>query len=371
MHTKAGLTIPCHWDRRVIEDILVHNGLRDDIGVVEVYGVLAGGGPIGHGRGRRTVVDVTPEEAVAFRNFLRRQGLAFTYLLNAPFSFASGEMRRAVDEYLEWIFSEMQPDAVTITSLELMEHVRAINPDIEIHISTIAGVRTAADLAKYLHVRPSRVVPHHDCGKKWADLRGIADFGRKHGVGVELFLTESCLFRCPRREAHYAYVARTDDSPFHVRCNSRKLLYPEELLLAGGVVRPEEVALFEEMGVGYFKITGRSKPAAWLPDVVRAYQGRSFDGNLIRLLGIDPKLRAEEWICLDSIALGGFLGNFPQGKSVEEEERYAQRWIVKLFREGSFRILDGSKYAVEGDRLVLETAGEFAGPIIAREREAI
>ncbi len=367
MNTRTGITIPSHWKSEVLEEIVENNRLRDDIGVVEVYGALAEGGPVGHGRISKAVVDVSRQDAVKFRAFVKKKNIAFTYLLNAPFSFSSKWIRCETDRYLEWIFSELQPDAVTIASLELMERVREINLNIEIHISTIAGVKTATDLEKYLRVGPSRVVPHHDCGKDWRNLREVAEFGRANGIGVELLSTESCLLRCSMRDAHYAHIARKDDRPFHMCCNSRKLTHPEELLLASATIRPEDMRLFEEMGVSYFKISGRSKSAEWLPEVARAYQCRSFDGNLVRLLGIDPQLRAEEWIYLDNKSLEGFMEGFPQSATPVEEVRYAQKWIVKLFREGKFRILDGSEYAVDNGQLVLQSAGECAAPIIARE----
>lgn len=366
------LTIPCHWNKRVIDQILTQNGSAVNIGVAEVYGVLAEGGPVGHGRSPDSVPKVTKQEVVNFRNYLKKAGLRFTYLLNAPFRFTGDlEQKRLLDGYLEWILGKLKPDALMISSHELMRFVRSVDSEISIHISTIAGIKTVRDLRGYLDVRPDRVVPHHDIGKNWQDLRGLVSFGVQNGVRVELMVTESCLYKCSSRTAHYEHLAYgKKDTPFHLTCNARKLVYPSEFLLAGGVVRPEDISLFEEMGVDCFKTTGRSKPAEWLPETVRAYQTRSYEGNLVRLLGIDPSLRAEDWFCIDNKGLDGFLDDFPSSQDDEIKRKYCESWAIKLYQEGRLYANDGSRYSTEGSVLKLVgQGGERVAPIVRKERE--
>lgn len=67
---SSTLTIPCHWNRDVIDKIV---GDGKNIRVGEVYGVLAGGGPVGHGRAKDAVVAVDTAEAISFRRFLREK----------------------------------------------------------------------------------------------------------------------------------------------------------------------------------------------------------------------------------------------------------------------------------------------------------
>jgi collagenase-like PrtC family protease len=92
------------------------------------------------------------------------------------------------------------------------------------------------------------------------------------------------------------------------------------------------------LGVKYIKLTGRSKPAEWLPEVVNAYLQRNYEGNLVRLMGIDP--------CA-----------------------YCDTWMIRLNQEGAFWISDGSEYSPEGDSLALRFAGEQVNHIISKERE--
>lgn len=364
----TGITIPCHWDIGTVKKIIKNNDLSKNIIVKEIYGVLAEGGPVGHGRTRESVVQISRKAAIRFRNEIYNLGIGFSYLLNAPFKIASGKSSRELDEYLDWILGEFRPDALSISSLDLMKYIRKRDKDISIHISTIAGVKNGEDLKKFLQIKPARVVPHHDCGKRWSELKEIIAIGNKNSIEVEMLSTESCLFQCPNRDIHYRHLAKkTSDETFHVTCNSTKLLHPREFILAGGIIRPEDMKIFEEMGIKHFKLSGRAKPLTWLHGAANAYQSRGYEGNLIRLLGIDPSLKAEDWIYIENKALDGFLADFPQSKSKEEEISYCESWIQKLYYEGNFRLNDGSKYKVIDGSLTLQNSGTLCRLIMQKE----
>ena len=127
------------------------------------------------------------------------------------------------------------------------------------------------------------------------------------------------------------------------------------------------MGFYEKLGVKYFKISGRSKPVSWLPEVVKAYQSRNYEGNLIRLLGIDPKLEAENWIYIDNKSLDGFIEGYPQSIDKEKESDYCDKWMVKLFEEHKFHLNDGTEYSVEGEHLVLKKTGENTENILSNE----
>lgn len=364
---EFGLTIPCHWNETTLNQIAgMNQGAKTP--VTEIYGALANDGPVKHGRSPDAVISVNRETAKRFKESCEKNGIEFTYLLNAPFNFTGdNELTKQVDAYLDWIVNGFRAKAVTISSHELMKYVRAKYPDLQIHVSTIAGVRTRADMEKYLDVQPNRVVPHHDLGKNWSDLEEMVELGRQNGVDIEILATESCLFSCPTRDAHYKSLAQSSkDAPFHTICNTRKLNHPSELLMAGGVIRPEDIHIFEQMGVSRIKISGRSKPAEWLPEVVNAYQTHGYRGNLIRLLGVDPSLRMEEWMFLDNKALEGFLESFPQN-DLPAARRYCEETIIRLYEQGAYRLNDGTIYREENGKLILAQAGDKTAAVINKE----
>ena len=123
------------------------------------------------------------------------------------------------------------------------------------------------------------------------------------------------------------------------------------------------------MGVRFFKITGRSKPATWLPEVTDAYLKRQYNGNLIRLTGIDPSLRAEDWIYISNKSLKGFLEKFPKNGKEEDENAYCDKWISKLYKSGDFKVRDGSIYRLNSNgSLYCHLPGKRVLSVISEEK---
>lgn len=344
------ITIPCHWNKRIVDQILDLGSLYSNTKVTEIYGTLARG-PIGHGRAPDMVPDVSKEYAVDFRKYIKKKGLQFVYLINAPLSFESSFFDQApVERYLDWIINCFGADALMVTSHDLMELIRAKFSEVPIYISTIAGICNYEQLNSYLDICPKRVVVHHDANRNFSDLEELAAKANKKNIAIEIMLTESCLRQCPNRKEHYEYLGGArPDRAFHATCNASKVLYPARLLRAN-FVRPEDIDIYQSMGINIFKITGRSKPAEWLPLVVSAYLKGYFKGNLIRLLGIDPVLKAEKWIKIENGALDGFLSNFPISGKAQEENAYCNQWIYLLYKSGKFRVSDGSKYSLSREK---------------------
>lgn len=364
---KLKLTIPCHWDKSVIETVKRQQESVQGVEVKEIYGALAKE-VVRHGRSPESVPGVTREGAVKFRKFTKDKGFRFVYLLNAPFNFDSAKTKKQVEAYLDWIMNEFQAEALMISSHELMRFVRELYPEVKIYISTIAGVLNAEQLEKFIDIRPNRVIPHHDVNRNFHDLEKMIKKACEWDVEIELMLTESCLRRCPNRKVHYEYLGgKGNDAPFHTVCNTKKLTYPLELLKAN-VIRPEDMGFYGEMGVRYFKVTGRSKPAAWLPEVTRAYLNRKYEGNLIRLLGIDPSLKAEDWLYINNPALDGFLEDFPRTGSEADEDTYCNKWIRGLYKNGDFYVKDKSQYGIDAKGVLICTrSGKFVSEVFQAE----
>lgn len=334
MKSKSYLTAPCHWDLEVLEEILKQ---KDGDGVVlgEMYGAIPKA-PIGHGRNPSVLNPFSKKNLYLCREKLKKNNINFAYILNAPFLAKElEENKKTIKDYLKWVLDKVNPDSLIISSLELMKIVREMS-DIPITISTIARIKNVDDIKKYLEIKPSKIVLQHDVNRNFKDLLKIVKFADENNVLVEVMLTESCRRRCPLMIKHYETVGKgCSDKIFHKQCNFKKINTPEEFLLAN-FIRPEDVEMYEKMGIHHFKITGRSKSPSWLPEVINAYRRRSFNGNLIRLLGIDPCLDAEEWIYISNSSLKGFLTSFPKIGGAHAEKRYCREWIKKLYLNGNF-----------------------------------
>lgn len=364
--SKSTLIAPCHFDKEVVDFIAHENSIHDNLKVSELYGAVSNE-VISHGRAREAVRNVSRYEAVEFKKYLDEKDLGFIYLLNAPFNFdSSKENRLQVEEYLDWVANEVQPEAVTISSHNLARFVRDRYESLKIYISTIAAVSNIEQYDNFMDVNPSRVVLQYDQNRNFKNLEMLTKHAELAGAEIELMLNESCLRNCLNRQDHYTALGATKegrDSKFLTSCNSRKIIYPYEFLKSN-YIRPEDIEIYEEMGVKRFKITGRSKPAEWLPETIRAYQNRKYVGNLIRILGIDPSLKAEEWTYINNSALDGFLSGFNNDK----ENEYSEEWIQKLYAVGDFGLSDGTEYAVnENGILTSIRLGKLALKAITNE----
>lgn len=339
---RSEMVVPYHWDNEVVDEIIQGQEGIDDLKISQFYGAVSNE-IVRHGRGTDCVKNISRGDAQNFKKYLDDHNLGFIYLLNAPFNFnTSKETKYKVEEYLDWIVGELNPEAVTISSHDLAAFVRDRYKSLNIYISTIAGVMNREQYNAFQDINPSRIVLHHDANRDWEELNLLAKHAHSAGAEIELMLTESCIRHCANRDLHYSTLGREAngvDNNFHTTCNSKKLLYPREILKSN-FIRPEDLSIYEDIGINKFKITGRSKPAKWLPEVVKAYQNREYDGNLIRLLGIDPTLDAENWVYINNKALDGFLDKYPN----IDDDLYAEKWIQKLYNEGLFYLLDGTEY---------------------------
>ena len=362
---ETKIIIPCHWNKKLLSKIVANNLQFADIKVKEIYGSLAKG-IIRHGRDPNSVVSITKKDAINFKKYANSLGINFIYLLNAPFNFNKYKEKDKIQNYLDWIVNKFKADALMVASYDLMKFIRIIYPDIPIYISTVAGIKNFEELKKYLDINPTRVVPHHDVNRNLKDLENLVLKTKKLNIEIELMVTESCLRRCPHRVAHYKYLGEGNtDKSFHTVCNLKRLKYPREILKSN-FIRPEDLIIYEKMGIKSFKITGRSKPATWLLEVVNAYFKKEYKGNLLRLLGTDPSLELEKWVYVDNKSLDNFLSGFLKNKKEEDENLYCDRFISKLYIERKFKINDGSKYELNSNKsLVCCIPGKKISSIIS------
>ena len=356
---KSKISIPCHWNKEVLKKVFIQNQRAKSIEIAEVYGVI----PrqiIGSGRSSSTIPNISKEKAIDFKNFIKKLDFNFVYLLNAPFDLSAKNIK-ATEEYLDWVINKFSPDALVVTSYSLMKFIRKkYDKKIKIYISTIAGILTPSDVEKYLEINPTRIILHHDANRNFKSLKEFGQLAKKNKIEVELMLTESCLKRCPRRAEHYNALLypNADDRKFHFFCITKKLMFLNELLKAN-FIRPEDINLYEKMGFKNFKITGRSKPAKWLPEVTNAYLNRSYEGNLIRLLGVDSRLNAEDLIFINNKSLDNFLLFYPRDNNGEKENLYTNKWTVKLFKNKDLKIMEKNFfYQIEKNKVICKQMGQ-------------
>lgn len=112
--------------------------------------------------------------------------------------------------------------------------------------------------------------------------------------------------------------------PF-LKCTIEKLKNPTELIKARWI-RPEDIGIYEGVGVTFFKLAGREKSTDWIIRCAESYSRREYKGNLLDIIAIAALptdkfgLEAGETLAfpavwLDNEKLQGFLSFFEKNGS--------------------------------------------------------
>jgi len=107
---------------------------------------------------------------------------------------------------------------------------------------------------------------------------------------LEILVNDACLAGCPYALAHaglscvYSCSDRkgTYNHYYSLHCINQFVRRPENLIQAT-FVRPEDLYVYENIGVDWFKLTDRTRPTSWIANVLHAYKARRYDGNLVDL----------------------------------------------------------------------------------------
>lgn len=110
------------------------------------------------------------------------------------------------------------------------------------------------------------------------------------GIKIEVLANEGCLFRCPFKLSHDAYIglanAQGHDSTFRINreLGCVRLLGNEPYrILRSPFIRPEDMETYL-CHVDTIKLCGRTLGGNFLQNVITAYLARKYEGNLLDLL---------------------------------------------------------------------------------------
>jgi collagenase-like PrtC family protease len=189
--------------------------------------------------------------------------------------------QREVGELLE-----LGVDGFVIAIPALVEAVHAAHPEVPISVSSFARIRTVAQAEYFLRLGADTIILE-EANRDFRLIRGLV----RTGARVEVLTNQTCIRDCPFR-AHHLNTSSLCSQPgndclwfeFPILECGLELVRDPQKLISSIWVRPEDLAVYEEVGVHRFKVSGRNRPTDWLERVARAYVARSYHGNLLDLL---------------------------------------------------------------------------------------
>lgn len=279
-------SVACNWDPRLLER-LSHESSQVDA----LFGQITED-PFGGGRGSFLAPKVARDPAKEFIAAARKRGFHFNYLLNGACQDnleMTREGNRRLFDHIEWV-ATTGADMVTVTLPMLLVWIKRHFPDFRVAVSSWARVANVKRAKYWEELGADTIILAESATRDFAALRWMR---RALGCKLEVIANPSCLYLCHLDTNHINMMSHSAQGGHvsggfvldhcQVYCQRMKLARPEELLKARWV-RPEDVCDYDEMGIDSLKLLERFRNTETLMQVVRAYEQRRFDGNLIELL---------------------------------------------------------------------------------------
>lgn len=356
------LTVATNWDKELIKQLAEYK-------VDTVFGVMDKT-PIGGGRPFLLLAKVDEKFVEDYIKQVHSAGMKFNYLLNAP-CMNNMEYDRKVHQelidYIEWL-NKMGVDGVIVSIPLIMEIVKEQFPGIAVSVSVIDHVNSVQRATLFEELGVDSIALDFNINRDFKLIKRIRDAVK---CKLTVIVNDGCLYQCPFRYYHYNIIGHASQTinplkGFYIdyciiRCTMKRFTNPIELVKSRWI-RPEDIHLYEELGIDSFKISGRRMSTRWLLNTARAYSSKKYNGNLADLLnisqlGVDPDMRSpqyraylseaklvkEEKLCqigqiypvkpyIDNSKLDGFIDFFKKQDCLSECDNcnYCQQWVDKV-----------------------------------------
>jgi len=280
--------VPTNWQGRIIKGF----GLADTKGQIkEAYGKLAFD-DVGGGRTASALAFVSKGSAKEHVRQLRRKGIRFSYLLNSlcmdNLEFTSVGQRK-IRGLLDWL-EKIEVDTVTVANPYLAMLIKKDYPAISVTASVIANVDSLKK-AQFWEGLGVDKITLPSC-RNFSLIRLLK---KSIKCKIQLIANATCLCSCPTYINHNLMASHASQSWHRCRgfmldyyvilCRYKRLKNPVNFIRSEWI-RPEDVRIYEKLGVDSIKLIDRRLSTDEILQIVDVYLKGSYQGNLIDLFPI-------------------------------------------------------------------------------------
>ncbi|MCK5686253.1 U32 family peptidase [bacterium] len=279
------LTIPANWQEDFFDKI-------DFSKVHEVYGKLPGDFV---GGGRASVI-FNKVPLSTFKNHvlkIKEMGISFNYLLNATcldnLEFTRNgnkQIRKLMD-----MICNAGVDTITLALPQLVKMIKKAYPHLKVSISTNNMVDNIERVRYWEEFGIDKItLSYTDVTRNFKELKRIVKYKK---CDVQLICNLMCRRHCPFQQLHSNFHSHASQTShvnkrlpidyYCIFCIARIFTDPIEIIRSNWI-RPEDLHIYEEIGIDQFKLTERGLNTPDLAKIVSAYTNRSYDGNLFDLI---------------------------------------------------------------------------------------
>jgi len=201
-------------------------------------------------------------------------GIKFDYVMNHPYLTLNKERMSFLDK-----LNDIKVDIITLTSPEIISFVKRQYP-IKISTSVACNIDSLDKAMIYKELGCNIVCI---CHSKNYDLEFINLVKSKTGLAIKILVNNICLSGCPYVQEHFEKVDYFEKQI--IKCLKIKL-NNIDVLKRGGFIHPNDIKKYEDLGVDFLKIGGRTKPSGWIANCVEAYAKRNYNGNCFSLANV-------------------------------------------------------------------------------------
>ena len=293
------LKIGSNFDYLLIDKIREINDRHNKCIIDEIYGSRRESAKF-TARPAFRLPDIDRKTFCEYIRRLKNAGISFNYTLNSSYIGGKEEIQKnesIIREYISFL-SCSGVDTITVTLPLIAEYIRSIDKKIGIEISTIAHIDTVTQVA----IWKEKYAISKVCGNLYKNrevrfLRNLADYCNTNDIVLAVMVNEFCgnglgkrngATNCIYRDHCYSLHSIGYDKGDRIYCD-----YPmgrciqsrakEADWLKMHFIRPEDLKLYNTIGINHFKITGRTGSTNYILKVAEAYAAEYFDGNLLEL----------------------------------------------------------------------------------------
>ena len=284
------LIIPDNNDPNLLDMVSRLMKRRSQYIIREVYGKPTINNYLGSGRTNLFFDDLSRNETIRRITGFKELGIDYNYAINGllPRSRILSNRVNVVEE-LKWIESS-SIKTITVANYELARLAATYCPDVAITVSFFAGINSEERLVQWSGLpNVTTVIVDRSTYRNIALLGKLVKTGRKYDVGIRVIANLGCMSDCIRTEEHALIkdLASVNASGLHYApctfyCMKRLLENPEEFLQLP-IIRPEDLSIYEKIGIEGVKLVDRVQTTPWIERVVGYYLDGSFDGNILDL----------------------------------------------------------------------------------------
>lgn len=340
-------TMPSDFKKETIDQYYLINDKYADARIIETYGQMTELNLKYSGRSSELLPTMDYSRLEEYVNYSLNRGIEFNYTLNAScmgnFE-CSINGQKEIKELVMRLYN-MGIDTFTVTLPAIMEIILDTIPKANIVVSTICEVNSVSKVNFYKKMGAKRIVVDADITRNLTLLKIM----KENFEGIEIMLNNMCMKDCIYKKFHYNhdshYIDEHMGSNYYLaRCIAQKYSSKENVLKLNWV-RPEDINLYQQIGIDIYKIQGRTCVVNGQPwKAVEAYINESYVGNLSDLLMVFSPSPLSTYI--DNKKLGGFLQGFCLNR-VRDDLDCERCDYCKKYAENSVEVSEFSQMILE------------------------